>query len=125
MEKMNNFDNDWIRDDPGSDRIMVKLGKKYHLISKQEIQYVESEGNYARLHCAEKSFLVKRTLLFLENRLGPHRFIRINRAVLVNIDLITEMEESEKSNYRVRLRNDRSFQWSRRYRERLTRLMRI
>ncbi|MEN8222649.1 MAG: LytTR family DNA-binding domain-containing protein [Acidobacteriota bacterium] len=105
-------------------KVLIKLGRKYHLIDKNDINFIESDGNYSRINCENKSLLVKRSLNFLEQKLGSDKFVRVNRSILVNIELISEMEESE-NDYLITLKNNRSFNWSRRYRERLTKLMRI
>lgn len=124
MDRLNKNEFKWMEEELKSDKVLIKLGRKYHLIEKNDISFIESERNYSRIHCEDKSLVVKRSLHFLEQRLGKEKFIRVNRSVLVNIDRISEMEELDDE-YLITLKNSRSFSWSRRYRERLTRLMRI
>ena len=124
MNKLDKKKVNWIENDFKMDKVLIKLGRKYHLISRSDISFIESERNYSRIHCDDKSLLVKRSLLFLEQKLGSDKFIRVNRSILVNIDLISEMEETEDE-YSITLINKKSFNWSRRYRERLTKMMRI
>ena len=124
MNKLDKKEINWIQSDFKMDKILIKLGRKYHLINRSDINFIESERNYSRIHCDDKSLLVKRSLIFLEQKLGNDKFIRVNRSIIVNIDLISEMKESE-DDYSITLTNKKSFNWSRRYRERLTKLMRI
>ena len=107
------------------DKLLIKTGRNYHFVNKNDIQFVESERNYARIYCEEKTYLVKRSLGFLEEKLGSDKFMRVNRSALVNIQKINEMKEGDNNNYIIVLNNNKVFPWGRRYRERLIKLTRI
>ncbi len=124
MDNLDKSKTNWIGSTVKRDKILIKLGKKYHLIDRSDINFVQSERNYSRIHCDDISLLVKRSLHFLEQKLGNDKFVRVNRSILVNVDLISEMEELDDE-YLITLKNKKSFNWSRRYRERLTKLIRI
>ncbi len=107
------------------DKLLIKIGRNYHFVCKGDINFVESERNYSRIYCEDRTFLVKRSLGFLEEKLGPENFLRVNRSALVNIQRINEMKEEENNKYIIVLNNNKVFQWGRRYRERLIKLTRI
>lgn len=48
------------------------------------IHYVRAAGNYVELHCAERSYLLRETLLTLQASLEGEGFVRVHRSLLVN-----------------------------------------
>jgi len=107
------------------EKLLIKSGRNYHFVNKSDIQFIESERNYARIYCEDKTYLVKRSLGFLEEKLGADKFMRVNRSALVNIQKINEMKEGDNHNYIIILNNNKVLPWGRRYRERLIKLTRI
>lgn len=61
-------------------------------LESRDIDRITGEGDYARLHCGDKSYLVSERLYAIEERLGSSHFIRIHRSALVNIDRIAALE---------------------------------
>jgi two-component system LytT family response regulator len=53
---------------------------------------VEAEGNYVRLHCGQKSFLLRETMHSAEARLASKKFLRVSRSTLVNLERIVEWQ---------------------------------
>jgi hypothetical protein len=49
------------------------------------VDWLEAEENYVRLHAGRESYLVRRTLAGLEERLDPARFVRVHRSHIVNL----------------------------------------
>jgi len=107
------------------EKILIKIGRNYHFINKNDINFVESERNYSRIYCEDRTYLVKRSLGFLEEKLGPDNFLRVNRSALVNIERINEMKDAGNHKYIIILNNNKTLQWGRRYREKLVKLTRI
>jgi two-component system LytT family response regulator len=56
-----------------------------------EIDWVEAEGDYVRLHVGQDAHFVRSTLAHMEERLAPQGFVRIHRSRLVNFDRIKEL----------------------------------
>ena len=57
-----------------------------------EIDWVEAEGNYVRLHIGAHSHLLRETMKGMEAALDPERFIRIHRSTIVNTERIKELQ---------------------------------
>lgn len=57
-------------------------------ISASEIDRVEAERDYMRLHVGKNSYLLHQTISSLEQRLNPATFIRLHRSHLVRRDWI-------------------------------------
>ena len=71
------------------ERIVVRNGERFEMVSVDSIDWIESANNYAQLHCGSKHHLINETLTSLEERLDPRRFVRIHRRRIVNILRIT------------------------------------
>ncbi|MFP5070143.1 LytR/AlgR family response regulator transcription factor [Pseudonocardia nantongensis] len=82
--------------------VPVELAGTTKLIPRSSIRFVEAQGDYARLHTTEGSHLVRIPVSVLEDRWGDAGFVRIHRAYLVALPLITELRMSG-SGYVVRL----------------------
>jgi two-component system response regulator AlgR len=60
-------------------------------ISAVDVQHVEAERDYMRLHCGNRSFLIHETISTLEKRLDPQRFLRIHRSTIVRRDMVARL----------------------------------
>lgn len=74
------------------DRIIIKDRNRMRLLRAYEVDWVESEGNYVRLHVGSSSHLVRGNLSRLEESLEPFGFIRVHRRFLVNLDRVIEVQ---------------------------------
>lgn len=90
-------------DDPDDDVIPAELGGVTHLVPRDTISWVEAEGDYARLHSASGSHLVRIPLSTLESRWRERGFQRVHRSYLVALRMVTGLRTSDGS-VLVRLR---------------------
>ncbi len=72
-------------------QIPVELGGVTRFVRRSEITHVEAQGDYARLHTARGSHLVRIPLAQLEQDWAPARFARIHRSLLVNLARVTQL----------------------------------
>jgi DNA-binding LytR/AlgR family response regulator len=75
----------------GDDTIPVELGGVTRFVSRSDVRYVEAQGDYARLHTATGSHLVRLPLGSLEERWGGAGFLRIHRSLLVSLAHVDEV----------------------------------
>ena len=73
------------------DTIAVELGGVTRFISRGEVRYVEAQGDYARLHTASGSHLVRVPLTALEEQWRDAGFVRIHRSLLVALAHVAEV----------------------------------
>jgi DNA-binding LytR/AlgR family response regulator len=73
------------------DTIAVELGGRTRFIPRSEVRYVEAQGDYARLHTAEGSHLVRVPLTSLEEQWRDAGFVRIHRSLLVALAHVEEV----------------------------------
>jgi two-component system LytT family response regulator len=85
------------------DRLLVPERGRMVPIQIAAIDWIQAEGDYARVHAGDKSYLVARSLTDLEGRLDPARFIRIHRSAIVNRDRIQEVRPQGSGRHAVRL----------------------
>jgi two-component system LytT family response regulator len=85
-------------------RIAVKDRQQIHVIPVDDLDYLEADGDYVKLHTAQKAFLKEKTMKYFEESL-PSYFIRTHRSYIVNVNKVAKIELYEKENYRVYLKN--------------------
>lgn len=93
--------------------IAVELGGVTRFVQRSQVRYVEAHGDYARLHTATSSHLVRVPLTTLEERWAEAGFVRIHRSTLVALPHVDEIRV-DGGRCAVRL-GDRMLQVSRRH----------
>jgi DNA-binding LytR/AlgR family response regulator len=79
---------------PGSPRneelsIPVELAGTTRMLPRSSVRWVEAQGDYARLHTADASHLVRVSLATLAEQWADVGFVRIHRSYLVQLRLIS------------------------------------
>lgn len=100
-------------------RLMIKDSGRVRLLKVDEIDFVEADGNYAKLHVGRATHLLREKMNDLEGRLDPARFVRIHRSIIVNLDRIKEMHPHFNGDYIVVLEDGKQLRMSRTRREHL------
>jgi two-component system response regulator LytT len=65
--------------------ITVELGGRVDYVNRSDVVWVEAQGDYARLHTAERTHLIRVSLTDLEERWREAGFMRIHRSHLVSL----------------------------------------
>ncbi|ODU20437.1 MAG: DNA-binding response regulator [Sphingomonas sp. SCN 67-18] len=60
-------------------------------IAAQDIERIDAERDYMRLHVGSRSFLLHQTISALEERLDPAHFLRLHRSTIVRRDQIRKL----------------------------------
>ena len=102
-----------------SERFLIKSKGRIIFLRADDIDWVETVGNYVRLHVGRESHLMRETMGGMEAKLEPQKFMRIHRSTIVNIDRVKELQPWAKGEYVVIMRDGVRLNMSRRYRERL------
>lgn len=76
---------------PDGSTIPVELAGTTRMLPRSLVRWVEAQGDYARLHTADASHLVRVSLATLAQRWADAGFVRIHRSYLVQLRLITEL----------------------------------
>lgn len=95
-------------------RIFVRDGDHCWFVALEDIELIESEGNYVVLHFDGHRATAARSLAALEARLDPARFFRANRSQIINLDRIASIAPWPNDGYLVRMRGGFEVEMSRR-----------
>jgi DNA-binding LytR/AlgR family response regulator len=83
-------------DDNALDTLPVEIGTLTRMISRDEVGWVESSGDYVRLHLHDGGqHLVRLPMSLLEEQWRDHGFARIHRSYLVSLRAIREVRTSQ------------------------------
>lgn len=72
-------------------QIPVERGGVTRFVNRSDISHVEAQGDYARLHTATGSHLVRIPLTTLEEEWAAAGFVRIHRSLLVSLAHVDEV----------------------------------
>jgi two-component system LytT family response regulator len=112
-----------LRPAAGAERLVVKTGSQTLLVPVEDIDWVESAGNYVTLHVGREQHLLRETMAELEARLASRRFARVHRSALVNVDRIHSLAPTLSGDHRLVLRDGQELTLSRTYRARLEQVL--
>ena len=76
-------------------RLAVRVNDRTLLIDVQDVDWVEADRDYVRLHVSGRTYLLNERLHAMEARLDPTCFLRIHRSTLVNLARIRELQRLE------------------------------
>lgn len=75
----------------GPEMIAVTLGGTTRMIRRDDVRYVQAQGDYARLHTDEASYLVRVPMADLERQWADAAFVRVHRSYLVSLAHVTRV----------------------------------
>src|SRR5262245_14711588 len=104
------------------DRLAVRSGERTVFVRVEDIDWIDVDGDYARLHVGKDRHLLRETLGELERRLPASRFIRIHRSFIIQADRIESVQPRFKGAYVLILRDGTRLQSGGTYRERVQEL---
>lgn len=103
--------------------VVVKVDGSTLLMRQAEIDWIESAGNYVKIHAGKEGHMVRETMADFEQRLDAQTFIRVHRSTIVNISRIKEIRSMASGNQELVLRDGQILAMSRTYRQKLTDLI--
>jgi two-component system LytT family response regulator len=104
-------------------RLTVACNGRIQFISVADIDWIEAEGNYARLHVGRRDYDIRETLQALMEKLDPREFIRIHRSTIVNMRRIREVQPWFQGSHIVLLQSGAELRMSRYQRDAVERLL--
>lgn len=104
-------------------RLTIKLTGRTILLPADEIDWIETHGNYLKVHAGRESHLIRGTMQSLETKLNPEQFVRVHRSVIVNVEKIKEIYPRSNGDQDLVLQNGRQLMLSRNYRDKFFELL--
>ena len=100
-------------------RILVKQDGRMFFVKTSEIDWIEADRNYVRLHSGKVAHTIRERISHLEETLDPRLFARIHRSTIVNLNRVREMQQWFSGDYVVILEDGTRLRLSRHYRDRV------
>jgi len=100
-------------------RLAIKAGGRVTILGVKDIDWIEAEGDYVKIHAGRAWHLLRETMKHLETQFDPARFARIHRSTIVNVERIKELQPYFRGEYAVILHDGTSLKLSRGYKEHL------
>jgi two-component system LytT family response regulator len=104
-------------------RLAVASNGRILFLPVADIDWIEAEGNYARLHVLRKIYDVRETLQALMEKLDPREFVRIHRSTIVNLRRVREVQPWFQGSHIVVLQSGEELRMSRYQRIAVQRLL--
>ena len=80
-------------------RLMAKANDRVVFIKDEQIDWIESAGNYVIVQAGQERHIIRETMASLERGLPPADFVRLNRSLIVNVGRIVELKTNGQGNY--------------------------
>ncbi|AGW13552.1 LytR/AlgR family response regulator transcription factor [Megalodesulfovibrio gigas] len=84
------------------EKLAISLEGRTILLPYTQIIFIEAVEDYTYVHTASQKFLTSYRLKHLEERLRRHRFFRVHRKYLVNLEMVTEIASLPGSSFMLR-----------------------
>jgi two-component system LytT family response regulator len=97
------------------ERFAARTRDRFVIVPAAEVEWIGAAGNYAELHLAGATHLVRATMAELEAGLDPARFTRVHRQALVRLDCVREVIPATHGDYDLVLASGAVLKMSRRY----------
>jgi two-component system LytT family response regulator len=104
-------------------RFFIKAGGEINFVPVEEVDWLEADGYYTKIHAGRKSYLLRGNLGSIEARLDPKEFPRIHRSTVVNLNRVRRLKDWFNGECMVVLLDGTELKVSRRYRRGLETLL--
>jgi len=84
------------------EKLPINQDGRLLLVPYSNIVFIEAYEDYSYVHTSGEKFLTSYRLKNLEERLRRHRFFRVHRKYLVNLEMVTEIASMPGSNFMLR-----------------------
>ncbi|MES1168464.1 MAG: LytTR family DNA-binding domain-containing protein, partial [Oleiharenicola lentus] len=94
-------------------RLFIRCDGEINMLAPGDILWIESDGDYVRLHSTDKSRFVRMSLQKMMEKLDPKHFVRIHRSTIVNLRHMKKTGPALYGEYSVELTNGTKLRVSR------------
>jgi len=113
---------DWRAQQGPLQRILIRDRERMRIVRTDEIEWIEAEEKYVRLHLPRETVLHRETMNNLERRLDARKFVRVHRGRIVNLNFVKELAPWTHGDYVLILANGHRLPLGRAYRRRFLEL---
>lgn len=83
------------------ERFAVRARGEIVFVKATNIDWISAEGNYARLHAGDVTYLVRESMQHLEETLDASLFTRVHRSAIVNLDRVRKLVSTPDGSYSI------------------------
>ncbi|MFL1377144.1 MULTISPECIES: LytR/AlgR family response regulator transcription factor [unclassified Nocardiopsis] len=77
--------------------VQIDTGRRTVFVKRDDVQFVEAQGDYVRLHTAEGGHLIRLSLSYLEEVWASAGFVRVHRGFLIAIPWVRDLRVTSSS----------------------------
>jgi two-component system LytT family response regulator len=81
--------------------LMVRVGTRDIVVKVDDVDWIQAETYYARLHIRGRSYLYRERMHVLESQLNPRQFTRVHRSAIVNLERVREIVHDSRGDHVV------------------------
>ena len=100
-------------------RLVIKSGGRVTLLGVGDIDWIEADGDYVKIHAGRAWHLLRETMKRIEGQFDPSQFVRIHRSTIVNVERIKELQPYFKGEFVIKLHDGTTLKLSRGFRPHL------
>jgi len=105
------------------ERLVVRSANRIQFVGTEDIDWINAEDNYVRIHASGKTYLMRDTVAAMEARLDPSRFVRIRSSTIVQIARIREIRPLSNGTFELQLHDGTRVTSARRFRDRIEKIV--
>ncbi|MER3375104.1 MAG: response regulator [Allomuricauda sp.] len=102
---------------PLASRLPIRENNRTVFVNKDRIKYICASSYYSDIYSLEKKYTVRESLKNLMPQLNAHKFVRIHRSTIINIDYMLELVHSDYNEMDVRMQDQELFRISKSYKK--------
>jgi two-component system LytT family response regulator len=103
----------------GWNKITIKNRGRIVFVDYSDISWIEGYDYCVKVHASTKTHVVRVTLKELENKLDAHRFLRVSKSALVNMEYVSEIQTYGRSDLLVIMKDQSKIKVSKSYKSNL------
>ena len=108
-----------IQEPAGKDRIWIQQQGKYRPVAFENIDFLESSGNYVMIHTDQNRYLIRKSLSMMIELLPANSFVQCHRSYIVNLRRIDSVSPKSHGDCNIHLKSGMTIPLSRKYRDHL------
>ncbi|MEN7343092.1 MAG: LytTR family DNA-binding domain-containing protein [Pseudomonadota bacterium] len=98
-------------------KLVIKDGDTTVVLPWQEVDWIESAGDYLCVHARGATHVMRCTMKAMEAQLGSTRFVRVHRSTIINADRVESIRSHINGEYFLTLMGGKQVKVSRSYRD--------
>ncbi len=95
-------------------QVFVKDGESCWFVTLSDVRLLEIMGSYTRIYFKDQKPMIPRSLNYMESRLDPEVFFRVNRQEIINLKYIERIEPWFSGTLKVYMKDGKEVEVSRR-----------